>query len=110
MSLRWIERDGKMVLQQDDWIGYPTSDNGYMSQNVWTDVPTHKEPKVDMLVEELANGFRNYAQIGKNYEWSLADYAVKFFRARMPKESTMDCTANFNAGIRKCRTALFGEE
>lgn len=79
--LRWIERDGKMTLQQLTKTDCVYGDLG----EIWQDVPTHQEPKVDMLVEELANGFRNYAQIGKNYEWSLADYAVKFFRAKESK-------------------------
>ena len=42
MSLRWIERDGKMVLQQQAraWTG---NEMGM----VFVDVPTHQEPKKD---------------------------------------------------------------
>lgn len=107
MSLRWIEREGVRVLQHLVEVREP-----YNFGTIWQDVPTHKEPKVDMLVEELVHGFRNYAQIGKNYEWSLADYAVKFFKARMPKREFADHYSQviYNQALKDVRKVLFGEE
>ena len=43
--LRWIERDGKMILQHNH------TGQGW---DIWEDVPTHKEPKKVSVEEEKA--------------------------------------------------------
>lgn len=120
MNLRFINRDGKMILQHRSPCDFKGTNPPFKIEELWADVPTHQEPKVDMLVEELANGFRNYADIGKNYEWSLADYAVKFFRSRMlppwkeyPNDPRFEkehiSAVAHNACLRSVNKALFGE-
>lgn len=103
-NLRFVERDGKMILQQkmavDQHCGYER----------WEDVPTHKEQKKVRVADEFVDfvtqkdGVTTYKEIG--------DAAIEFFKARMPKREFADyhTQAIYNQAIKDVRKALFGEE
>lgn len=105
-NLRFIERDGKMVLQQkmavDPHCGYES----------WQDVPTHKEPKKVSVVEELEHIIMPMRDRDIYSSDELAEAAIEFFRARMPKREFADyySQAIYNQAIKDVRKALFGEE
>ena len=99
-NLRWVERDGKKELEVR--LGY----------DVWTTVPTHKEPKKVSVVEELEHIIMPMRDREIYSSDELAEAAIEFFRARMPKCEFADyySQAIYNQAIKDVRKALFGEE
>lgn len=98
-NLRWIERDGKMVLQFR------------LHESVWQDVPTHKEPKKVSVEEELTKVISKECYGAWTCE-SVAGVAIEFFRARMPKRECVDHYSQvmYNQALKDVSKALFGEE
>lgn len=106
-NLRFIERDGKMVLQQKMAV------DAHCGYEHWQDVPTHKEPKKVSVEDELAEELKRKYQAGDQYYWhSKARAAIEFFKARMPKCEFTDyyTQAIYNQAIKDVRKALFGEK
>lgn len=122
-SLRWIERDKKMVLQAEVHIAGVSG---------WQDVPTHQEPKKMTVEDELAEVLHNarhmnsglsereakenwnqHTEISQQKVWGgVSKAAIEFFRARMPK-ATDGWLCNeklaYEKALKDVRQALFGE-
>ena len=45
MNIRFINRDGKMILQHRSPCDFKGTNPPFKIEEVWTDVPTHQEPK-----------------------------------------------------------------
>jgi hypothetical protein len=107
-NLRFIERDGKMVLEtrKDGWnhsldekTGDIISFYNPKLETEWTPVPTHQEPKKVTLVDEVADIIENKSPIQPRYK---AMAVIEFFKKRI---SGLPATQ----ALRQCEQALFGE-
>lgn len=54
MNLRFINRDGKMILQHRSPCDFKGTNPPFKIEELWADVPTHQESKKVGLVEDLA--------------------------------------------------------
>lgn len=110
-NLRFIERDGKMVLQELVEI----EDGAYNFGKVWQDVPTHKELKKAGVIEELAESLyihTYHKHLSYDTSRIVAKAAIEFMKQRMPSKDSggVMFTDGYNQAIKDVRKALFGEE
>jgi len=105
-QLRWVERDGKMVLQ------YETTQRGNGFE--WVDVPrvsisskSKRQEKIDELTLHLAKD-------GHDYNDRLhAEAALDYLEKRMPRNyegvGDMQFHTGYHQALSDVRLALFGE-
>lgn len=77
-NLRWIERDGRAVLQQRSPVDFEGTSAPFTMKEKWSDVPTHKEPtksrrqeKIEQLAKEL------YGVCFRLEDWDYASAPIK---------------------------------
>lgn len=95
--LRYIERDGKSVLQEKTqaWTSVGM-------EIVFVDVPTHREPK-KVTVEDELTGIMSGVLMGAWTSHTFASAAIEFFKKRINDR----CLSSGEVG--RINNVLFGE-
>lgn len=118
MNLRWIERDGRDVLQLGKYEDY-----GRGPGIIWEDVPVMELKPLksgrEQVVEELAKELicSRGPSVTKEEAGTLAKAALEFFENRMiapyfedPVRTDFQIAAGYNRALSDVRKALFGFE
>lgn len=100
MNIRFINRDGKMILQHRSPCDFKGTNPPFKIEEVWTDVPTHQESKKVTVADELTAHFDSKGALLTPYGYAVS--AIEFFKKRI---SGLPATQ----ALRQCEQALFGE-
>lgn len=112
MNLRWIERDGKMVLQEK--FEHDKTVGGF--GDAWHDVPTAqpeppKKSAREEVVASLAYVLRGSTTYGVLDSQTVARAALEYLEWRMPIRHMVDQnTPGYNQAISDVRKQLFGTD
>ena len=104
MNLRYIERDGKMILQSTE-----NPVKAGLNPSLWVDVPTVKaEPtKRQKIVASLTHVLRGATPLVVSDVDKLAEAALDYLEKRMPKPAYD--IGLYHKALSDVRLALFGE-